>query len=117
MPDPEKAIEEWHRVLGFLSYEEAMQRLDSYLENPDNTRPPRPHDLKRAQSAQRQYEYFTSRREHQWHLEFPPNDPERMHGRLYSEGGMEFVHDPCYEDGYHYNRLGQICTIDGKVFA
>lgn len=115
--DPEAVITEWERVLGLLEYDEAMQRLDEYLIDPDHTKPPRPHDLLKSRPRQGSPEYFTPKTTHKWHLEFKGWDKERKHGGLFDEEGREFVHDPAYEDGYHYNRMGQICTIDGRVFA
>lgn len=105
--DTEAAINEWHRILGFLDYDEALARLDLYMEDPNNTKPPRPHDLKRVQTASRSGEYFQANTEHAWHVE---------NGRLFDEEDREYVHDPLYEDGYHYNAAGDICIADGRTF-
>ena len=106
--------EEWHRLIGFLSFKDAMERLDAYMEDPDNKRPPMAADFKRYKSKPKD-ETFHAPIEHQWHLEFMKHDPHCMHGRMYDQEEREYVHDPTYEDGYHYDQEGRICTIDGRV--
>ena len=39
---------------------------------------------------------------------------DKMHSGCMEED-REYVHDPLYEDGYHYDREGRICTLDGRV--
>ena len=104
--------EEWERQIGYLDYEEALDRLDEWMYNSDKA--PRPVDLKKFKPARKSEEWH-SPEPHIWHLEFMQWDTQRMHGRLYDQEEREYVHDPTYEDGYHYNQDGRICTIDGKV--
>ena len=108
------AIEEWHRNLGFLDYNEALTRLDNWMAGPDGSRIPKPMDLRNTKGARRD-DTFHAPIEHQWHLEFMAWDENHKHGRLYDEEEREYVHDPRYEDGYHYDQNGRICTIDGRV--
>lgn len=69
-------------------------------------------DFKR--STRRTSEYFhVEAGAHKWYLKFMPSDKDHKHGRLYDEEDREYVHSAAYEDGYHYNRAGQICTLDG----
>lgn len=106
--------EEWHRLMGFLSFQDALDRLDTYMMNSETTKPPMAVDFLKFKPAQKS-DTWSSPEEHTWHLEFHKNDPQRMHGRLYDQEDREYVHDPCYMDGYHYNAEGRICTIDGRV--
>ena len=106
--------EEWMRLIGFLSFQEALDRLDVYMENNETSKPPMAMDFRRYKPRQKSDEWH-SPEPHVWHLEFMAWDKERMHGRLYDQEDREYVHDPVYEDGYHYDKDGRICTIDGKV--
>lgn len=106
--------EEWERQIGFLSLEEALERLDVYMEDPANTKPPRAIDLRKT-TLRKQTDEWHSPEEHQWHLVFMKWDTRRMHGRLFDQEDREYIHDPVYEDGYHYDNQGRICTIDGRV--
>ena len=107
-------IDEWDRQIGFLDYDEAMYRLDQHMGGENGMKIPKPADLKRFRSSNAKEEWHEPIR-HQWHLGYMRWDKQRMHGRLFDEEGREYVHDPRYEDGYHYDRDGRICTNDGKV--
>ncbi len=109
-----EVIEEWHRQIGFLDLDEALERLDLYMEDANNKKAPMAMDF-RKYKPRTQSEEWHSPEKHQWHLDFPRWDSARMHGRLYDQEDREYVHDPTYEDGYHYDRQGHICTIDGRV--
>lgn len=114
--NPEATAEEWYRIIGYLDYEDALRKLDEYMASDDGRKPPMAMDFRKSSgSAATAREYFHAETRHQWHLEFMRNDPERTHGRLYDEEGREYVHDPVYEDGYHYDYMGRICTMSGKV--
>ena len=106
--------EEWERQLGYLDLDEALERLDLYMANEETSRPPRPVDLKKHKPRMKMDEWHAPI-EHKWHLEFTRWDVEQMHGRVYDQEEREYVHDPTYEDGYHYDQMGRICTVDGKV--
>lgn len=101
-----EVAKEWQRQIGFLDFNEAVARLDAWMENPNNTKAPMPRDLKKAQSSGGAREYFHSSVRHRYHIE---------NGRVYSENGYEFVHDPCYMGKYIYDSMNQICTQDGRV--
>lgn len=105
--------EEWMRHIGYLSFDEALERLDLYMLGETGNRPPKPIDLRKCRPTRS--EEWHSPEHHSWHLEFTKWDTSQRHGRLYDQEGREYVHDPTYEDGYHYNQEGRICTIDGKV--
>ena len=107
-------VQEWYRHIGFLEYEEALQRLDEYMLGPDGSKIPKPLDLKKQRTRRKSEEWHSPDR-HIWHLEFPRWDTQKMHGRLFDQEDREYVHDPTYEDGYHYNQQGRICTADGRV--
>ena len=106
--------QEWLRLIGFLDYEEAVERLDLYMMQEDSRKPPMPRDFLRNKPSQKPEEWRAPV-EHQWHLEFPGWDRHRKHGRVFDQEGREYVHDPVYEDGYHYDLNGRICAMDGRV--
>lgn len=106
--------EEWMRIIGYLEYNEALDRLDEHMMGPDGGKAPKPMDLRKIKPAKKSEEWHAPI-EHVWHLEFSKWDVTRMHGRLFDQEDREYVHDPVYEDGYHYDQQGRICTIDGRV--
>lgn len=106
--------EEWMRLIGFLSFQEALDRLDVYMETNETSKPPMAMDFRRYKTREKSEEWH-SPEPHVWHLEFSKWDTNHMHGRLYDQEDREYVHDPVYEDGYHYDQQGRICTIDGRV--
>ena len=106
-------LDEWKRQIGFLDYDEALERLDTYMASEAGAKPPKPMDLRKTRNEGK-IEYFHADLEHQWHLVFPIWDVEQMHGRLFDEEDREYG-EAGYEDGYHYNQVGLICTIDGRV--
>lgn len=107
-------IREWNRQIGYLDFDEAVERLDLHMLGPDGNKAPKPIDLKKNKPAPKSEDWH-SPEPHQWHLEFMAWDKERIHGRMFDQEGREYVHDPVYEDGYHYDQSGRICMIDGKV--
>ena len=109
-----EVLQEWYRHIGYLEYDEALERLDYHMMSENGNKAPKPIDLK-INKPQKKGEEWHAPIEHKWHLEFMKWDPEHMHGRVFDQDDYEYVHDPCYEDGYHYDRDGRICTIDGKV--
>lgn len=112
-----RVCEEWQRVIGFLDFDEALSRLDAYMNSDDSKHAPNAMDFRKVKSQRQAYEYFHSDAVHVWYLSFNSSDKEQLHGRLYNEDDMEYVHDPVYEDGYHYNSGGDICTADGRTFC
>lgn len=110
-------IEEWYRLIGFMEYSECLQKLDDYLmQETGNRFPPSVGYFRKHQTnIMQEREVFHAPIEHRWHIEFTPSDIAKKHGRVFDQYDYEYVHDPCYEDGYHYDSMGRICTIDGKV--
>ena len=109
--------EEWYRLIGYKDLDECLDRLDDWLLGEEkNNRPP---GIKwfatSAPEKKKTDEVFHDPTPHEWHLVFAHWDVARMHGRLYDEEDREYVHDPMYEDGYHYDTQGRICTSDGRV--
>lgn len=111
----EMVIDEWQRQLGYLEVDEALERLDMYMATEAGSRAPKAMDLKLTKPGRRDSEIFHDTSPHRWHLEFSKRDPQQLHGRLYDEECREYSHDPLYEDGYHYDASGHICTMDGRV--
>lgn len=110
------AAEEWERLIGYMDLQEALDRLDDYLmQESGNNHAPGIRWFKRSAPEKKQDEVFHAPIKHTWHLEFLKWDEKRMHGRCYDQDDYEYVHDPTYEDGYHYDQYGRICTIDGRV--
>ena len=91
--------EEWQRIIGFLDYTEAVQRLDKYMESDDGHRIPMPADLKLVKTAPRQ-EYFSGGAKHQWHIEG---------GELYDEEGRRWASPSYPDDPFYYDDMGRIC--------
>lgn len=109
-------INEWYRLIGYMDFQEALAKFDQYLKLPEgNKYAPDVKWFLSSKSDKQEREVFHVQSHHQWHIEFPRQDKQRMHGRVYDEEDREYVHDPLYEDGYHYDREGHICTLDGKV--
>lgn len=112
---PKIVIEEWHRVIGFLDYDEAVARLDQYMASEDGNRQPKPMDLRRA-GGSRKGDVFHAPIRHDWHLEFQESDKEHQNGRLYNQHEYEYVFDPENTDPFYYDKDGHICQ-SGKVVA
>ncbi len=95
--------EEWHRLIGFLDYDEALARLDAYMEDADNKRPPMAMDFKRVK-PRKNSEIFQAPIEHEWKI---------VNGRLYDQEDREYVVDPTNELPFYYDKEGNICQ--GKI--
>ena len=110
-----KAVaEEWMRLIGFMTYEEALKKLDDHLLGEDSKFAPDVSFFLKHKVVKRE-EAFHAPIQHIWHIEFSKGDVERKHGRVYDQDGCEYVHDPMYDEGYHYDDMGRICTKDGRV--
>lgn len=110
------AIEEWDRRLGFLDYNEALNRLDNHMDGPNGDKIPKPTDLLKAKGA-RKDDIYHAPISHKYHIEFKEWDTERKHGWVYDQNDYLYMHDAEYDlaDGYHYDSMGRICTIEGRV--
>ena len=104
-------LNEWYRLIGYMDYEEALKRFDTYLMQGNKYAP----DISYFAVKRKEEPVFQSNQKHVYHLEFRDWDRQRIHGRLYDEEGREYVHNPVYEDGYHYDQMGRICIISGQV--
>lgn len=100
-----RMAQEWHRLIGFMDLSECMTKLDHYLLNvSDNKYAPDVSYFRNCREPKKNY--FSEKVRHQWHIE---------NGEVFTENGMRFVHDPCYEGRYAYDGMGRICTQDGRV--
>lgn len=100
--DPETMIDEWHRIIGFLDYDEAIKRLDAYMEDPANTKPPRAVDFKKVRPSESK-NYFSGG--------IGPYMVSRD-GDLVNESGMRFAFPDRPDEKYRYNQRGDICSAN-----
>ena len=109
--------EEWLRQIGYLDYDEALRRFDQYLKLPEGNKyaPDVRWFLGMKHNEGQKEETTYTKTANKWHLVFSRADKEQKHGRLFDEEDREYVHDPLYEDGYHYDAYWNICTADGRV--
>lgn len=91
--------EEWHRLIGFLTFDDAVARLDSYLMSEDNKKPPMATDFLKHK-PKKEVETFHAPISHQWRVE---------KGRLFDEEDREYVVDPTDELPFYYDEEGNIC--------
>lgn len=109
-------INEWHRLIGYMDFDDAVRRFDQYLKLPDgNKYAP---DIKwfLSDKGQEKNETFHAPIKHRWHLEFRRSDTEKRNGRLFDEEGREYIVDPLDESGFYYNERGDICQSGKVVF-
>lgn len=110
MGDPQSAIDEWHRQIGFLDYEEALSRMDAWMESPEGSRPPRAVDLKKSRPMGTRY---------------PDDKPEGSlgpylvdrFGNLTNYEGMLYAYPKWADAKFMYNRQGDICFRDTGIIA
>lgn len=110
MGDPQLAIDEWYRQLGLLEYEEALNRLDAWMESPEGSRPPRAVDLKKARPAGSRY--FEDKPEGSLgpYLVDAKGNFTNYEGMLYAS--------PKWPDAkFCYNQKGDICFRDTGIIA
>lgn len=108
--------EEWYRVIGYLDFEEALRKFDQYLKLPEgNKYPPDVKWFLAEKTAHKESKIFHAPVRGKRHLEFMPWDQQHLHGRMRDEEEREYVHNPTYEDGYHYDRQGNICDLNGNI--
>ena len=91
--------EEWHRIIGYLEYQELLDRLDAYMDDPDNRKPPMAVDFKHVKSTTKS-ETFHVKIPHIWKIE---------RGRLYDEEDREYVVNPAIELPFYWNADGVAC--------
>ena len=93
-----EAAQEWHRIIGYLDLEEAIARLDAWMEGPDNAKPPRAADFKKARAENRQKYYSEG------------IGPYMVNGQgdLVNEAGMRFAFPDSPDAKYQYSQNG-IC--------
>ena len=92
-------LEEWHRIIGFLSYEDAIARLDAWMEGDDHKKAPMAVDFKLVK-PKRKDEAFHAPISHIWRIE---------RGRLFDEEDREYVVDPTNELPFYWNEDGIAC--------
>lgn len=116
----DSVVEEWMRQISYLDYDEAVERLDAYMAEPDNKKPPMPADLKRMHRTKN--EYFYKQLDYNIIQERPVYDEHGkqtgvekfikwkvINGRLYDEEFREYVFDPKCELPFYYDEGGNIC--------
>lgn len=94
-----RIAEEWQRIIGFLSYEDAIARLDAWMEGDDHKKAPMAIDFKLVK-PKRKDEAFHAPIIHIWRIE---------RGRLFDEEDREYVVDPTNELPFYWNEDGIAC--------
>ncbi len=95
-----KAVaEEWHRLIGFLTFEDALKRFDAYLMSDDSKKPPMATDFLKHK-ARKKDDIYHAPIEHIWKI---------VNGRLFDQEDREYVVDPTNELPFYYDKEGNIC--------
>lgn len=102
--------EEWQRLIGFLSFDEALKKLDTWLVLPDERRksPPDTTWFVKAARSSTAREHFSAG---------AGFDRIDALGNLSNEAGMIFAFpdpDRIYEK-YHYDGMGRILDSKGRL--
>ena len=107
---PEAVIDEWYRIIGHLDYDEAIARLDAWMENPDNKKAPRAVDLKlhSGGSAARRYESAEG--------SIGPYMID-ADGNLTNERGMVYAFPQWPDAKFRYDQQGNICYASTGAVA
>lgn len=98
----ESVINEWYRQIGYLSYEDAVARLDAWMESEDHKRAPMAVDFKLVKPRKKD-DIFHAPISHIWKI---------IRGRLYDEEDREYVIDPTCELPFYWNE--QYIACQGK---
>lgn len=96
-------LEEWNRIIGFLSYEDAIERLDAWMEGDDHKKAPMAVDFKLTKPRHKD-DAFHAPISHIWRIE---------RGRLFDEEDREYVVDPTVELPFYWDENGYACQ--GKI--
>lgn len=95
-------VNEWHRCIGFMEYEEAVEKLDAYLLQADGNRfAPTIADFLKKE-PKRVQEFEPGNNKHKWFVD--------KHGHLYDEHGYEYG-DPICSGNYYIDEQGRVCQI------
>lgn len=100
-------IDEWYRLIGFLGYQEAINKLDDYLLMEDGNRnAPRIQWFRKSKIAKQQEEEYVSK------AYFDRLDSR---GRLTDAEGRMYAFPDKPDEIYHINSSGRICNSKGEV--
>lgn len=91
--------EEWQRIIGFLSYEDAIARLDAWMEGDDHKKAPMAIDFKLVK-PKRKDEAFHAPISHIWKI---------VRGELYDEEDRIYFVDPANYLPFYWNEDGIAC--------
>lgn len=100
-------MDEWHKHIGFLDYEEAEQILTDWIMSDNGKFAPKVSDFLKAKDRKKpKTAYFMDNTPRRYHI--------GRHGELLDEEEMEYGGN--YANGepyvYYYNGMGQICRKD-----
>lgn len=101
--------EEWHRTIGFLDFDEALARLDSYLKQEEGNRfAPNARDfLQKPKSNGNEREVFHSDAEHEWYVD--------LQGHLFDEEGREYGSTVC-SARYYLDEKQRVCQMGMVIY-
>lgn len=94
--EPELMIPEWYRIIGHLDYDEALARLDAWMEDPNNSKAPRAIDFKQAHTENRKKYYSDGIGPYLISIQ----------GELVNEAGMRFAFPDNPNARFKYSRHG-----------
>lgn len=95
--------EEWQRIIGYLSYDEAIARLDAWMEGDDHKKAPMAMDFKLTKPRHKD-DAFHAPISHIWKI---------VRGELYDEEDRIYVVDPTVELPFYWDEDGYACQ--GKI--
>ncbi len=90
-----------------MSYDDALERLDAYMDDPDHTKAPKPSDLKKAHAIAKQN--YVSGGIGPYMI--------NANGELVNEDGMIYAFPKWPDSKFHYNKHGDICFDETGVIA
>lgn len=95
-----RVCEEWLRLIGFLEYDEAISRLDAYLQSDDPRKPPMAVDFLKTK-PRREPNYFRAPiKDRKWKI---------VKGRLFDEEDREYAINPKNELPFYWDDDGYAC--------
>lgn len=103
-------VDEWHRCIGYMDYEEALKKFDTYLKMSEGNKfaPDVKFFMSKSSStaARKEVHYNTK---HKWHLD--------KYGRLFDEEDREYANPALPNERYYYDEMGRICQKGRVVIA
>ena len=114
-------LKEWNRIIGFLDYDEALARLDAWMDA-GNSNPPRAVDFKKVPEQPKRPSIFHAETKHHFRLEFWVHRDNYgtvyenpAYGQIVDEEGRRYADPNNPDEWYHYDAMGRIADSRGKI--